>query len=65
MTEAHKVYTFVTAFYQSMVGVAYFLCVFSVANLKLQDNLKFCGMDINGDTIKISRVNFSDGRGKA
>ena len=48
MTEVHEVCTFVTAFYQSMVGVAYFLWVFSVANLKLQDNLKFCGMDING-----------------
>ena len=28
----------------SMVGVAYFLCVFNMANL----NLKLCSMDING-----------------
>ena len=32
----------------SMVGVAYFLWVFSMANLKLKDNLKSCRVDING-----------------
>ena len=35
-------------FTESMVGVAYFIWVFSIANLKLKDNPKLCRVDING-----------------
>ena len=45
VTEVHEVCTSVMAFYHiyiCMVGVAYLLWVFSMANLKQKDNLKLC-----------------------
>ena len=48
MTEVHKVCTTVTAFYHIYGRCGLFLWVFSMANLKLKDNLKLYSVDING-----------------